>query len=92
MLSETTQTTQLVYDGRNNPNVLNYYVEGLETGAAYTFNLEAYNFNGAGPSRSNDATFTACTAPSDLSPLSIITSTETAFTFSWEAPADNGGC
>lgn len=91
MTTDATGEEALIYDGENNPNVLSYYVDGLETGASYTFNLEAYNFNGAG-AKSPDATFTSCTAPSNLGAPSITETTETSITLSWSAPESNGGC
>lgn len=91
MTTESTGEEELVYNGENNPNVLSYFIEGLETGESYTFNLEAFNFNGAG-TRSADATFTACTAPSNLDTPVVSDSTETTLTFSWTAPENNGGC
>ena len=91
MTTDSTGEQEMIYDGKNNPNVLSYFIDGLTTGDSYTFNLEAFNFNGAGD-LSADATFTACTAPSNLAAPVVSDSTETTLTFTWTAPANNGGC
>ena len=87
----STGASILIYDGRSNPNVLQYLVSGLATGSAYTFTLVAWNFNGQG-SASSPAVFTACTAPAGLASPSVQATTQTSITLVWTSPADNGGC
>lgn len=53
----------MIYDGGNNPNILQFNAANLFTGRAYGFQVLAYNFNGAG-TLSSTAIFKACTAPS----------------------------
>lgn len=36
----------IIYNGKNYPNVLRYTVTGLTTGLSYRFTLAAINFNG----------------------------------------------
>ena len=81
----------MIYDGTGNTNLLKYYATGLTTGAIYTFNLVALNFNGASD-QSTDASFTVCTSPSGLNAPTVYATTETSVSFTWTAPASNGGC
>lgn len=81
----------VLYDGSNQPNVLQYTSTGLITGLSYTFTVQAVNYNGAS-SESTDVSYIICIKPQGFEAPYLIASTETSMTIRWEAPTSNGGC
>lgn len=87
-----TDVFEEVYNGLNYPNVLKYTVSHEVTGGmAYTFQVQALNYNGAGPA-SASVGYTICTAPWNLFPPNMTAVTATTMTLSWTQPASDGGC
>lgn len=82
---------KVIYDGSNQPNVLQYTASGLITGLSYTFTVQAVNYNGLG-AESPEAEFIICVAPVNFDPPYLISSTKTTLTLGWKAPSSNGGC
>ena len=61
--------SEMVYNGRRNPNLMSFNAANLQTGKAFGFSVLAFNFNGAGE-LSEEAVFKTCTAPSgQLAPI-----------------------
>ena len=81
----------VLYDGSNQPNVLQYTASGLITGLTYTFTVQAVNYNGLGD-ESAEASFIICVDPFGFDAPYLISSTETTLTVGWKAPSSNGGC
>jgi hypothetical protein len=81
----------VIYNGRNYPNVLKYTVSGLITGLQYNFKLAAINFNGLSP-ESPSVAYTICVKPSNFKAPSLTGVTRTSMTLAWNAPVSNGGC
>lgn len=81
----------MVYDGKNQRNVLSYIATDLETGRLYRFRVSAYNFNGEGPLSTELLTY-SCVAPSTMDAPTRVSTTLTSFTLQWNQPTDNGGC
>lgn len=87
-----TDVFEEVYNGYNYPNVLKYTVSSeVVSGMAYTFQVQALNYNGAGPA-SSSVGYTICTAPQNLFPPNMTAVTATTMTLTWEQPASDGGC
>lgn len=87
-----TDVFEVVYNGLNYPNVLKYTVSSeVIGGRAYTFQVQALNYNGAGPA-SASVSYTICTAPVNLFPPNMTAVTATTMTLSWVPPASDGGC
>lgn len=61
-------------------------------GRSYGFEVLAVNFNGAGESWSDVASFRACTVPVDVPLPSVTEYSATQLSFQWAAPEDDGGC
>ncbi len=80
-----------IYNGRYNVDIKFFNVTGLTTGNAYSFYVEAINFNGVG--QPSDETFAfSCLAPWGLAIPKYVTSTRTSISISWRPPLLDGGC
>lgn len=80
-----------IYDGTMNKDTVFFNMTGLITGKAYSFYVEAINFNGVG--QPSDETFAfACLAPWGLAVPQYVSSTKTSITISWRPPLLDGGC
>ena len=56
---------QVVYDGRLNPKLVEYRVNGLIPGRTYRFKVKAVDYNGQG-SESDPSSFVSCVPPSGV--------------------------
>lgn len=92
MTDAATQETKVIYDNPSNQNVLEFLADGLTPGGTYSFSVLGVNFNGEGALWSPDATFRACTAPSGVAVPALTEQSATQLSFSWQAPAVDGGC
>lgn len=74
-----------LFDGRNKPGIMDFTVDGLQTGLAYQFKVRAINFNGVGEF-SPEVTYYSCLAPEGIIPPQYVSSTETSLRVKWSAP------
>ena len=65
----------MIYDGRKNPNLLQYMAINLTPGSPYGFSVIAFNFNGKSI-ESNVAVFKPCVEPSGLKTPTIYQTTK----------------
>lgn len=77
--------TVLVYDGRDNPSLTEFNMQGLTPGKTYGFSVVAFNFNGKGPA-SEVTPMTTCTAPSGQLEPKVFATTAESISFRWQAP------
>lgn len=80
-----------VYDGSFKPGVLGHLVDGLTTGALYTFRAIALNFNGQSTPGATQS-FYVCTAPEGFAAPVVAAQTRTTMLLEWSPPTDLGGC
>lgn len=81
----------MIYDGYQNPNLLEYEASSLTPGELYGFSVVAFNFNGEGE-HSAMIWYKACTAPSGQDAPIVLSTTSTSIMFRWSPPADDGAC
>jgi hypothetical protein len=80
-----------IHDGTYNLDIKFFNVTGLTTGKAYSFYVEAVNFNGVG--QPSDETFAySCLAPWGLAIPNYVDSTKSTISISWRPPLLDGGC
>ena len=91
MIDQITGNRTVIYDGSQNPNLLEFNAANLFTGRAYGFQVQAYNFNGKG-SLSSNAIYKACTAPSGQATPKVTYVDATTISLSWLPPTNNGSC
>ena len=82
---------QKVFDGRNQPGIIQYNVTELIVGRAYRFKVRALNFNGAGDF-SSESVYYSCLPPQEILPPQYVSSTETSLKVKWGAPQYLYGC
>jgi hypothetical protein len=80
-----------IYDGRENTQVLDHEVFGLEPQMIYRFRVVAIDVNGPG-SYSLEVSLQACTPPSSIASPLIVEISKESFIMSWAAPTILGGC
>lgn len=90
-VEEGSNQQRVIYDGSQNPNLLEYNLVDLVAGFNYGFSVKAINFNGEGP-QSPVAWYRACTAPYGLEVPTVLATTSTSIMFKWQSPAGDGGC
>ena len=91
MIELATGTVSLVYDGANNARVFYQSIQNLETGAYYSFYVQAVNFNGWSL-ESEASVFSVCLQPTHIDSPDYVSSTKTSFTLRWTKPEYTGGC
>ena len=64
---------------------------GLTTGKAYSFYVQAINYNGLSL-LSDEVSSLACLAPTNMPTPYLISSTTSSITVGWEPPMSDGGC
>lgn len=72
--------------------MLQKLVTGLTPGASYSFQVLGYNFNGAGQTWSQAASYTSCVVPSGVPVPNLTEQRSTHLSFEWNAPDYDGGC
>jgi hypothetical protein len=80
-----TGQTRIVYEQRLNSDVKQVLVPDLETGALYSFFVEAFDLNTVSP-RSSELVVPVCLAPDHIDRVNLIGTSRTSITLGWEAP------
>lgn len=81
----------LIMNGTGRPELNEFDVRGLQTGAKYRFKLQALNFNGAS-TMSDEFEFNSCIYPSSMPSPYRVSSTTASILLAWTEPLDDGGC
>lgn len=79
------------YDGIHKPGVHAHLVDGLTNGHYYKFRALALDYN-SNYSASANASFYACTAPSEFASPNVTSQSSTQMVLEWSPPEDTGGC
>jgi hypothetical protein len=79
-----------VYDGTGQPTVLTTEINDLQRGELYRFYVTSVNYVGEG-APSPSAVLLCAATPTAPGQPKLISSSPTSISFTWTAPADNGG-